>query len=89
MSFIEQKIDCAENRLKINEPEKQQRNHYDQAQYEPTENSPYFELMHQIKKEIALSINTIHSRTRKFNSVFDTVGNIENTNVKNLICTLI
>ena len=45
--------------------------------------------MHLIKKEIALSINSIHSKTRKFNSVFDTVGNVENMNVKNLICTLI
>ena len=45
--------------------------------------------MHQIKKEIALSINTIHSKTRKFNSIFDTVGNVDNINLKHLICTLI
>ena len=45
--------------------------------------------MHQIKKDIALSINTIHSKTRKFNSVFDTVGNVDNMNVKGLIFTLI
>lgn len=42
-----------------------------------------------MKKEIALAINTIHSRTRKFNSVFDTVGNVENMNPTDLICTLI
>jgi len=42
-----------------------------------------------MKKNIALAINTIHSRTRKFNPVFDTIGNVENMNATQLICTLI
>ncbi len=44
--------------------------------------------MNSLKNDLALSINTIHSKTRKFNSIFDNIGNINNISMTQLICTL-
>ncbi len=58
-------------------------------QNENYSNNAYFEMVYKLKKEVALAINTIHSKTRKFNSVFDQVGAVDNLNIKSLICNLL
>lgn len=56
--------------------QKNQTNYNPPVYIENKSNGSYFELLHEMKKEVALAINTIHSRTRKFNPIFDTIGNV-------------
>lgn len=56
--------------------QKNQTNYNPPVYIENKSNGSYFEVLHEMKKEVALAINTIHSRTRKFNPIFDTIGNV-------------